>query len=53
MLHSPYKIKHYYPSKVFIPYDNYWNGEYIDPRDLTENRGITNGSLPNFFLHKR
>jgi len=38
MLKSPYKIKHYYPSKVFIPYDNYWNGEYIDPRDMEENK---------------
>ena len=40
MLNSPYKIKHVFPSgPVPISYDGWGNViEYIDPRDMIENK---------------
>lgn len=51
MLNSPYKVKHVFPSgPVSIGYDGWGNvTEYIDPRDMVENK--FQGSNPlEFFL---
>lgn len=51
MLNSPYKVKHVFPSGLVpISYDGWGNvTEYIDPRDMVENKFQGSNPLEFFF----